>query len=63
MADAPLRIQLWLAKGWRLPPNSVKIDRSTKFGNPYRVGSPDLRYAGPALQPQEESRHGDPLPG
>jgi len=35
----PVRVQLSRRKGWRLPPNTVKVDRSTKFwGNPYRVG-------------------------
>lgn len=33
----PQRIQLSRAKGWRMPPNTVKVDRSTKWGNPYRV--------------------------
>ena len=35
---APRRIQLSRVKGWRMPPNTVKVDRSTKWGNPYRVG-------------------------
>lgn len=35
----PRRIQLSRAKGWRMPPNTVKVDRSSKrFGNPFRVG-------------------------
>lgn len=33
-----LRIQLRRAKGWRMPPNTVKVDRTTKWGNPHRVG-------------------------
>lgn len=33
----PDRIQLSLAKGWRMPPNTVKVDRSTKWGNPFTV--------------------------
>ena len=33
----PERIQLSRAKGWRMPPNTVKVDRTTKWGNPYRV--------------------------
>ncbi len=32
------RIQLSRAKGWRMPPNTVKVDRSTKWGNPFVVG-------------------------
>lgn len=34
----PLRIQLKRSKGWQMPPNTVKVDRSTKWGNPFRVG-------------------------
>ena len=38
MADFPKRIQLSRKKGWRMPPNTVKVDRSTPWGNPYRAG-------------------------
>lgn len=31
----PARVQLSRKKGWRMPPNTVKVDRSTKWGNPY----------------------------
>ena len=34
----PERIQLRRTKGWRMPPNTVKVDRSTRWGNPFRVG-------------------------
>ena len=34
----PTRIQLSRANGWRLPPNTVKVDRSTRWGNPFMVG-------------------------
>lgn len=34
----PHRVQLSRAKGWRMPANTVKVDRSTRWGNPYRVG-------------------------
>lgn len=34
----PERITLSRAKGWRLPPNTVKVDRSTRWGNPFRPG-------------------------
>jgi hypothetical protein len=33
----PERIQRRRAKGWRLPNNTVCVDRSTKWGNPFRV--------------------------
>lgn len=35
--DKPIRVQLSRAKGWRMPPNTVKVDRSTKWGNPFSV--------------------------
>ena len=36
----PQRIQLSRRKGWRMPENAVKVDRSTRWGNPY-VAHPD----------------------
>jgi hypothetical protein len=30
-------VQLRRAKGWRMPANTVKVDRSTLFGNPFSV--------------------------
>ncbi|MEO9625875.1 MAG: DUF4326 domain-containing protein [Qipengyuania citrea] len=33
----PKRVQLSRRKGWRMPPNTVKVDRSTKWGNPWSV--------------------------
>jgi len=33
----PKRIQLSRKRGWRMPANTVKVDRSTKWGNPYRI--------------------------
>lgn len=32
---APQRIQLSRAKGWKMPENTVKVDRTTKWGNPF----------------------------
>lgn len=32
------RIQLSRARGWRMPPKTLKIDRSTKWGNPFKIG-------------------------
>lgn len=34
----PVRVQLRRTKGWRMPENTVKCDRSTKWGNPFRAG-------------------------
>lgn len=36
----PVRVQLSRARGWRMPPNTVKVDRTTRWGNPWRVGEP-----------------------
>lgn len=37
MQNTPQRIQLRRSKGWRMPPNTVKVDRSTPWGNPFKV--------------------------
>lgn len=37
MTTRPIRVQLRRAKGWRMPPNTVKVARPSPFGN----------YAGP----------------
>ena len=42
MIDKPIRVQLRRTKGWRMPPNTIKVDRSTRFGNSFAVGT---RYA------------------
>lgn len=34
----PERVQLSRRKGWRMPENTVKVDRTTKWGNPFKVG-------------------------
>lgn len=34
----PKRIQLSRQAGWRMPPNTVKVDRSTRWGNPFKLG-------------------------
>jgi hypothetical protein len=31
----PHRVQLRRAKGWRMPANTAKVDRTTLFGNPF----------------------------
>jgi len=36
--EGPIRVQLSRAKGWRMPANTVKVDRTTKWGNPFLVG-------------------------
>ncbi|WP_029554790.1 DUF4326 domain-containing protein [Xanthobacter sp. 91] len=36
-APTPRRIQLSRAKGWRMPENTVRVDRATVFGNPFKI--------------------------
>lgn len=35
MRESPIRVQLRRTKGWRMPENTVKVDRTTRFGNPF----------------------------
>ena len=39
----PQRIRLSRAKGWRKPPDTVKVDRTTFWGNPFVVGRDGTR--------------------
>lgn len=32
-ATAPIRVKLSRAKGWKMPENTVKVDRTTRWGN------------------------------
>lgn len=47
------RIQLQRTKGWRMPPGAVKVDRSTRWGNPFRVG--DTVHKGPSFSGRDET--------
>ena len=38
----PHRVQLSRAADWKLPDNTVKVDRSTPWGNPFRPNCPPL---------------------
>jgi hypothetical protein len=40
---APHRIRLSRAKGWRMPADTVKVDRSTPWGNPFITGEHGTR--------------------
>jgi hypothetical protein len=46
----PCRIQLSRAKGWHMPPNTLKVDRSTRWGNPFRVGDEGVPDAAAATR-------------
>lgn len=39
----PQRIQLSRRKGWRMPANTAKIDRTSKWGNPFVIGADGTR--------------------
>jgi hypothetical protein len=46
--DMPERIQLRRTKGWRMPENTVKVDRSTRYGNDFVMaheGTRDIAIA------------------
>ena len=40
----PIRVQLSRKKGWRMPENTVKVDRATKWGNPFVVHGDGMAY-------------------
>jgi hypothetical protein len=42
----PERIQLRRIKGWRTPPNTVRVCRPSRWGNPFRIGWYYLRTPG-----------------
>lgn len=46
--SGPERIQLSRAKGWRMPAGAVKVDRSTKFGNPFDWAEAQAEWGGTA---------------
>lgn len=46
----PQRVQLQRAKGWRMPANTLKVDRSTPWGNPFCVGDEGVPDATAAVR-------------
>jgi hypothetical protein len=38
VADTPKRVRRERTKGFRLPEGAVCVDRTTKWGNPFKVG-------------------------
>jgi hypothetical protein len=50
----PERVQLIRTKGWQIPPNTVKVDRTTKWGNPFIVGQENPFIPGRIV---EDRRH------
>ena len=43
--STPQRIQLSRAKGWRMPENTVKVSRPSKWGNEFRIGDTVQRFS------------------
>jgi Domain of unknown function (DUF4326) len=56
----PERIQLSRAKGWKMPPNTVKVARPSRWGNPYPVTVFGLELA---LKLFDNTMHGFWSPG
>jgi hypothetical protein len=51
-SGSPVRVQLSRKRGWRMPPNTVKVCRPTKWGNPHLIGGCDIC---PAIHTREEA--------
>lgn len=35
----PVRVKLQRTKGWKMPPNTIKVDRTTMWGNRWKIGT------------------------
>jgi hypothetical protein len=44
------RVQLSRKKGWRMPPNTVKVSRPSKWGNPFHVVDVLDAYCGDRIE-------------
>jgi hypothetical protein len=42
----PGRIQRKRTKGWKMPPNTIVVDRSSGFGNPFPISKGKSTYMG-----------------
>lgn len=52
--DKPRRITLSRAKGWKMPPNTVKVARPSKWGNPFKIGNSRCGYLGGGLYTEQK---------
>lgn len=41
MVDEPRRVRLSRARGWRKPEGTVVVSRPSRWGNPYRIVTPE----------------------
>jgi hypothetical protein len=55
METMPGRVQLRRTKGWRMPANTVKVDRTTKWGNPFVPGCEHPFVRGRAVKDRREA--------
>lgn len=68
--EKPRRIQLKRTKGWRMPPNTVKVDRTTRYGNDFIMaheGTRDIAIASFREKAEAQMKYGpkfyEPLRG
>ena len=45
LSGLPVRVRLSRKRGWRMPPNTVKVSRPTKWGNPWSYADRRLACA------------------
>jgi hypothetical protein len=57
----PIRVQLKRSKGWRMPPDTLKVDRTTLWGNPFTPQ--DCGSAAAAIRCYEAWLEGRPQAG
>ena len=48
------RVQLSRKKGWRMPPNTIKVCRPSPWGNPYRLSAYRFAHADGSPAPHDE---------
>jgi len=58
----PQRVQLKRSRGWKMPANAVKVDRTTRWGNPFTIA--DCGSAAIAVAQHRRWMRGEiPAPG
>lgn len=53
----PVRVQLSREKGWRMPANTKKVDRTTKWGNIFVVGKDNPLLPGRIVEDRRHARN------
>ena len=61
-APIPQRIQLRRTKGWRMPPNTVKVDRTTRWGNDFIMAHEGTRLLAVAQHRQQAIAQNEACP-